>query len=137
MHLHYTDRHRLPAEVEQELGLTFHESAAAMVPRCDVVTINAPWHPETEGLFGDELIATMERGAYLIPPADHPWRTMLHHGMTPRISGSSISAQARYSAGTREILESWFTGSPIRDEYLIVDGGNLAGRGTDSYSANR
>ena len=25
VHLHYTDRHRLPAEVEQELGLTFHE----------------------------------------------------------------------------------------------------------------
>ena len=22
--LHYTDRHRLPAEVEEELGLTFH-----------------------------------------------------------------------------------------------------------------
>ena len=30
--LHYTDRHRLPAEVERELGVTFHESAAAMVP---------------------------------------------------------------------------------------------------------
>ena len=24
--LHYTDRHRLPAEVEQELGVTFHET---------------------------------------------------------------------------------------------------------------
>ena len=30
--LHYTDRHRLPAEVESELGATFHESAAEMVP---------------------------------------------------------------------------------------------------------
>ena len=30
--LHYTDRHRLPTEVEQELGLTFHETTAAMVP---------------------------------------------------------------------------------------------------------
>jgi hypothetical protein len=28
-------------------------------------------------------------------PADHPWRTMPHHGMTPHISGSSLSAQAR------------------------------------------
>src|SRR5688500_5604244 len=37
--LHYTDRHRLPAEVERELGLTFHDSAEAMVPVCDVVTI--------------------------------------------------------------------------------------------------
>ena len=30
--LHYTDRHRLPEAVEKELGLTFHKSAADMVP---------------------------------------------------------------------------------------------------------
>ncbi|HZA26661.1 MAG TPA: NAD-dependent formate dehydrogenase, partial [Actinomycetota bacterium] len=39
--LHYTDRHRLPEKVEQELGVTFHPDAASMVPHCDVVTINA------------------------------------------------------------------------------------------------
>ncbi|MCK2241469.1 MULTISPECIES: NAD-dependent formate dehydrogenase [unclassified Crossiella] len=168
VHLHYTDRHRLPAEVEQELGLTFHPDAAAMAPHCDVVTVNAPLHPETEGLFNDHLISTMRRGAYLIntarakiadqdavvralesghlagyagdvwypqpAPADHPWRTMPHHGMTPHISGSSLSAQTRYAAGTREILENFFDGSPIRDEYLIVAGGKLAGTGAHSYS---
>ena len=167
--LHYTDRHRLPAEVEQELGLTFHPSAQDMVPHCDVVTINAPLHAETRGLFNDELLATMKRGAYLIntargliadrdaivralesgqlagyagdvwypqpAPADHPWRTMPHHGMTPHISGSTLSAQARYSDGTREILESFFAGAPIREEYLIVEGGRLAGAGAHSYSA--
>jgi len=68
-------------------------------------------------------------------PQDHPWRTMPHHGMTPHISGSSLSAQARYAAGTREILECYFDGRPQRDEYLIVDGGNLAGTGAHSYSA--
>ena len=91
---------------------------------CDVVTINAPLHPETEHLFDDELIAKMKRGAYLVntargkicdrdavvralesgqlagyagdvwfpqpAPADHPWRTMPHHGMTPHISGWSL-----------------------------------------------
>jgi formate dehydrogenase len=168
MRLHYTDRHRLPAEVEEELGLTFHASTQEMVPHCDVVTINAPLHPETRNLFDDELLATMRRGAYLVntarglivdrdaivraldsgqlagyagdvwypqpAPADHPWRTMPHHGMTPHISGSSLSAQARYAAGTREILESYFAGKPIRDEYLIVDGGKLAGTGAHSYS---
>jgi formate dehydrogenase len=69
------------------------------------------------------------------PPADHPWRTMPHHGMTPHISGTSLSAQARYAAGTREILECYFEGRPIRDEYLIVSGGRLAGAGAHSYSA--
>ncbi|KWT67538.1 MULTISPECIES: NAD-dependent formate dehydrogenase [Hyphomicrobium] len=68
-------------------------------------------------------------------PQDHPWRTMPHHGMTPHISGTSLSAQARYAAGTREILEAYFSGKPIRDEYLVVQGGKLAGVGAHSYSA--
>ncbi len=67
-------------------------------------------------------------------PNDHPWRTMPNHGMTPHISGSSLSAQTRYAAGTREILECWFAGKPLRSEYLIVDGGKLAGVGAHSYS---
>jgi formate dehydrogenase len=167
LRLHYTDRHRLSAEVEHELGLTFHETTQDMVPQCDVVTINAPLYPATEGLFNDQLIATMKRGSYLIntargkicdrdavvralksgqlagyagdvwfpqpPPNDHPWRSMPHHGMTPHISGTSLSAQARYAAGTREILESFLEDRPIRDEYLIVDGGQLAGTGARSY----
>src|SRR5208283_3224273 len=69
------------------------------------------------------------------PPKDHPWRTMPHHGMTPHISGTSRSAQARYAAGPREILECWFAGRLIRDEYLIVKGGQLAGTGAHSYGA--
>ena len=68
-------------------------------------------------------------------PRDHPWRTMPHEGMTPYISGTSLSAQARYAAGTREILECFFESRPIRDEYLIVQGGHLAGTGAHSYSA--
>jgi formate dehydrogenase len=167
--LHYTDRHRLPEGVEQELGVTFHPSVEELVGVCDVVTINAPLHPETENMFDEHLIAKMKRGAYLIntargkicdrdavaracesgrlagyagdvwfpqpAPRDHPWRTMPHHGMTPHTSGTTLSAQARYAAGTREILECWFDGRPIREEYLIVDGGKLAGAGAHSYSA--
>ena len=68
-------------------------------------------------------------------PQDHPWRTMPHHGMTPHTSGTSLSAQARYAAGAREILECYFSGRPIRNEYLIVEGGKLAGTGQHSYSA--
>jgi formate dehydrogenase len=166
--LHYTDRHRLPTEVEAELGVTFHATPADMVPHCDVVTINAPLHPETEHMFDDAMIGRMKRGAYIVntarakicdrdaivralesgklagyagdvwfpqpAPRDHPWRTMPNHGMTPHISGSSLSAQTRYAAGTREILESFFADRPLREEYLIVDGGRLAGAGAHSYS---
>jgi formate dehydrogenase len=69
------------------------------------------------------------------PPKDHPWRTMPHHGMTPHTAGTSLAAQARYAAGVREILECWFEGRPIREEYLIVDKGKLAGTGAHSYTA--
>jgi formate dehydrogenase len=166
--LHYTDRHRLAEDVEQELGVSFHDSVESLVEACDVVTINAPLHPETENLFDSELLARMKRGSYLIntargkicdrdavaaacasgrlagyagdvwfpqpPPRDHPWRSMPHHGMTPHVSGTSLSAQARYAAGAREILECFLDGRPIREEYLIVDGGRLAGAGAHSYS---
>jgi len=169
MHLHYYDRHRLPASVEQELGLIWHDSVEDMVGQCDVVTINCPLHPETDNLFDAAMIGRMKRGAYLVntargkianrdavaaalrsgqlagyagdvwfpqpAPQDHVWRTMPHHGMTPHISGTSLSAQTRYAAGVREILECWFDGRPLREEYLIVDGGKLAGAGAHSYSA--
>jgi formate dehydrogenase len=66
----------------------------------------------------------------------HLWRGMAHRGMTLHISGSSLSAKTRYAAGTREILESYFAGTPIRGESLIVEGGELAGTGARSYTAN-
>ncbi|MGY5126952.1 NAD-dependent formate dehydrogenase [Streptomyces nigrescens] len=68
------------------------------------------------------------------PPPDHPWRTMPYEAMTPHVSGTTLSAQTRYAAGTREILECWLDGSPVRQEYLIVDGGGLAGAGARSYT---
>jgi formate dehydrogenase len=167
--LHYTDRHRLSRDVEEELNLTFHDNVESLVKVCDVVTINCPLHPETENMFNEALIGKMKRGSYIVntargkicdhdaivralesgqlagyagdvwfpqpAPKDHPWRTMPHHGMTPHISGSSLSAQARYASGVREILECWFEEKPLRSEYLIVDGGKLAGAGAHSYSA--
>ena len=67
-------------------------------------------------------------------PADHPWRTMPHNAMTTHTSGTSLSGQARYAAGTREVLEDWFAGDPIRPEYLIVEGGAYRGTGAHSYA---
>jgi formate dehydrogenase len=168
VHLHYMDRHRLPESIEQELGLTFHETVESLVSVCDVINISCPLHPETEHMFNDELISKCKKGAYIIntargkicdkdaiaracesgqlsgyagdvwfpqpPPNDHVWRTMPNHGMTPHTSGTSLTAQARYADGVREILECCFAGDEIRNEYLIVQNGDLAGMGAHSYS---
>jgi formate dehydrogenase len=166
--LHYSDVHRLPKEVEEELELTWHPDVRSLAPAIDVLSIHTPLHPQTQNLFDDELIGAMKRGSYIVntaralivnrdavvralnsgqlagyagdvwypqpPPPDHPWRTMPYEAMTPHVSGSTLSAQARYAAGTREILESWLDGRPIRQDYLIVDGGGLAGAGARSYT---
>eukprot|EP01006_Ploeotia_vitrea_P047386 TRINITY_DN67122_c9_g3_i1.p1 TRINITY_DN67122_c9_g3~~TRINITY_DN67122_c9_g3_i1.p1 ORF type:complete len:442 (-),score=72.43 TRINITY_DN67122_c9_g3_i1:209-1414(-) len=165
--LHYTERHRLPKEIEDELGLIYHESVEEMVKQCDVVTINCPLHPGTEHLFNADMISKMKRGSYIVntargkicdrnaiadalksgqlagyagdvwfpqpPPKDHPWRSMPNHAMTPHISGTSLSAQTRYANGVREILECFFDGKPIRNEYLIAQNGALAGAGAHAY----
>ncbi len=69
-------------------------------------------------------------------PPDHPWRTMPHDGMTPHISGTSLSAQSPLRRrDPRDPRDAGFDGRPIRDEYLIVDGGRLAGAGAHSYTA--
>lgn len=168
VHLHYTDRYRLPGEVEKQLNLTWHEDIQSLARSIDVLTVHAPLTDETRGLIDDALLATFRRGSYIInpargaiadrdaivralesgqlagyagdvwfpqpAPADHPWRAMPHHGMTPHTSGTSLSAQARYAAAAREILESFFEGRPIRPEYLIVDRGAYAGTGAHSYA---
>ena len=168
VHLHYFDRHRLPAEVEKELNLTHHDSVESLVSVCDVVTLNCPLHPETEHMMDANMISKMKRGAYLIntargklcdrqavadalesghlagyagdvwfpqpAPNDHVWRSMPNHGMTPHTSGTSLSAQARYAAGVREILECFFAGKALREEYQIITNGGLAGVGAHSYS---
>jgi formate dehydrogenase len=168
--LHYTQRRRLPAEVEQELDLTFHPDAESLARVCDVISLHCPLHPGTRHMINDTVLKEMNRGSYIVntaraelcdrdaivralvggqlagyagdvwfpqpPPKNHPWRSMPHHAMTPHVSGTTLSAQARYAAGTREILECWFNGRPIRDEYLIVEGGKLAGTGARSYTVS-
>ena len=169
--LHYTDKRRLPIEVEERLSLTFHEDARSLAQAVDVISIHAPLHPETELLFDEAMISGMRRGSYIVntararivdrdavvralqssqlagyagdvwypqpPPPDHPWRTAPYEGMTPHISGTSLAAQARYAAATREILECFLSGRPIRDDYLIVQGGGLAGTGAVSYTSRK
>lgn len=65
-------------------------------------------------------------------PEDHPWRSFRNkygggNAMTPHISGTSLDAQARYAAGTKAILKSYFDKIfDYRKEDLIVIDGDYA-----------
>ena len=61
-------------------------------------------------------------------PKDHPWRAMKNpirggNGMVPHYSGTTLDAQARYAAGTREILENYFNDKPQNPVNVIVGKG--------------
>jgi formate dehydrogenase len=158
--LHYTDPCRLPLAVENDLGLTFHPNAAAMVPACDVVTIHCPLHDRTARMFDADMMGRMKRGAYLVNTArggicdpdaiaqaletgklagyaTDTSAKLLPSGMQVHLAGSTLSAQARYAAGTREILECWFDAEPIREDYLIIDRGRLTNVGSRCYDIHR
>ncbi|KAI9060435.1 NAD-dependent formate dehydrogenase [Trametes sanguinea] len=58
-------------------------------------------------------------------PKAHPWRYMKNtlgggNGMVPHYSGTTLDAQARYAAGTKQILENYFQGKPQEPANIIV-----------------
>lgn len=164
VHVFYSDNRRLSTVEEQVLGARYLPFDV-LIPRCDVISINAPLTPATQGLFNGERLYRMKKGAYLVntargrivetdalaevlkrghlagyagdvwypqpAPADHPWRSMPSHAMTPHVSGTSLEAQRRYAEGVRDCLERHFEGRALDRDYLIVDAGRVT---SPSYS---
>jgi formate dehydrogenase len=85
----------------------------------------------------DALVETLESGHlagyagdvwYPEPaPADHPWRSMPNHALTPHMSGTTLEAQARYASGVREALQAFFDGEEIESDNVIVKDGEIVG----------
>src|SRR6202142_637101 len=67
--LHYYSRHRLPENVETELGLTYHQDVESLARVCDVISIYCPLTAQTEKMFNDELLGKMKRGSYIVNTA--------------------------------------------------------------------
>ncbi len=117
-------------------------SASELARRLPVAWETA-WLSRTDPDPTFHLLATAPRTAWSSQAEPHPllrkWRGAVAAGWgwwsAPGCVDTRLSAQARYAAEVREILECWFHGRPIREEYLIVDRGTLAGAGAHSYSA--
>ena len=161
--MRYFDYRRLPPPEEIVLGARYQ--GLALVSESDVVSINIPLTPATQGLFDRELLSSMKKDSYLVntargrivdtdalvealesghlagyagdvwypqpAPADHPWRQMPNHAMTPHVSGTTLEAQRRYANGVRECLAALISGEAIDRDYIIVDGGRVS---SPSYS---
>ncbi len=64
----YYDNRRLTTAEEEVLGVRYL-ALDALLPVCDVISINAPLTPATDRLFDRARLARMKRGAYLVNTA--------------------------------------------------------------------
>lgn len=62
----YNKRHRLPASIEDEMGITFEPDLDRLIAKSDIITLHCPLTAETDKLMSRERIALMKRDAYLI-----------------------------------------------------------------------
>ncbi len=65
----YNKRNRLPASVEQELGVSFEPDLDRLIMRADIITLHCPLTAATEGFINAERIAMMKPDAYIINTA--------------------------------------------------------------------
>ena len=62
----YNKRHRLPASIEDEMGITFEPDLDRLIAKSDIITLHCPLTAETDKLMSRERIGLMKRDAYLI-----------------------------------------------------------------------
>jgi glyoxylate reductase len=67
--IHYHDRRRVAAEIEEELHATYWESLDQMLARMDIISINCPHTPATYHLLSARRLALMKPTAYIVNTA--------------------------------------------------------------------
>ncbi len=66
LQIHYHQRHRLRAEVEERLEATWWESLDQMLARVDILSVNAPHTPSTFHLLNARRLKLMKPTAYIV-----------------------------------------------------------------------
>jgi glyoxylate reductase len=66
MHILYNKRHRLPASVEEDLGIIYEPDLDRLVTKSDIITLHCPLTSETDKLMSRARIGLMKPDAYLI-----------------------------------------------------------------------
>ena len=64
--IHYHNRHRVAAEVEEELEATYWESLDQMLARMDIISVNCPHTPATFHLLSARRLQLVQPHCYII-----------------------------------------------------------------------
>jgi glyoxylate reductase len=69
LQIHYHNRRRVPAQIEEELGATYWESLDQMLARVDIVSVNCPHTPATYHLLSARRLKLLRPDAYVVNTA--------------------------------------------------------------------
>lgn len=67
--IHYHNRHRLPAGVEEPLAATYWDSLDQMLARMDILSVNCPHTPATYHLLSARRLKLLHKGAIVVNTA--------------------------------------------------------------------
>jgi glyoxylate reductase len=69
LQIHYHNRRRVPAKVEEELEATYWESLDQMIARMDIISVNCPHTPATFHLLSARRLKLIRSDAYIVNTA--------------------------------------------------------------------
>jgi glyoxylate reductase len=69
LQIHYHNRRRVPAKVEEELTATYWESLDQMLARMDIISVNCPHTPATYHLLSARRLKLIRPEAYIVNTA--------------------------------------------------------------------
>ncbi len=69
LQIHYHNRRRVAAQIEEELGATYWESLDQMLARVDIVSVNCPHTPATYHLLSARRLKLLRPEAYVVNTA--------------------------------------------------------------------
>jgi glyoxylate reductase len=109
MSIHYHNRRRLPAAIEEALEATYWESLDQMLARMDVVSIHCPHTPGTYHLLSARRLKLLKKEAYLVNTArgevvdENALARMLEHG---DIAGAGLDVFEHEPAVNPKLVKS-------------------------------
>jgi glyoxylate reductase len=69
LQIHYHNRRRVAAQIEEELGATYWESLDQMLARMDIISVNCPHTPATYHLLSARRLKLIRPEAYIVNTA--------------------------------------------------------------------
>ena len=106
--IHYHNRNKLPAEIEEAHDATYWKNLDEMIRRVDIISINCPLTNETKGLLSSERLELMTPDSYLINSSRSEIvdeEALVKMLRAKKIAGAGLDVFNRRQDGKSQLLE--------------------------------